>query len=54
MDVLNITIARQQAEVEVILGFSISKNNFEFHIDMTDVILLILYCNILFPKNGSI
>lgn len=55
MDVFNITISRQQAEVEVIPDYlSINKNKSRFHVDLTDaVILLVLGYNILFPKRGS-
>lgn len=46
---------RQQAEVEVIADYlSVSKNKSRVHIDLTGaVILLVLCCNILFPKMGS-
>lgn len=55
MDVFNITIARQQAEVEVIPDcLSISKNKSRIYTDLIDVVmLLVLCCNILFPKKGS-
>lgn len=54
MDVFNITISRQQAEVEVIPHYlSIGKNKSRFHIDLTDAVVLVLGCNILFPKRGS-
>ena len=37
LDVFNITISRQQAEVEVILDYlSIGKNKSRFHVDLTD------------------
>lgn len=55
MDVFNITIARQQAEVEVIPdNLSVTKNKSIFLIDFKDiVVLLVLCCNTLFPKRGS-
>lgn len=55
MDVFNITISRQQAEVEVILDYlSSSKNKCRFHIDLTDAVILLVMCsNILFSKRGS-
>ena len=55
MDVFNITISRQQAEVEVILDYlSSSKNKSRFHIDLTDAVILLVMCsNILFSKRGS-
>lgn len=55
MDVFNITISRQQAEVEVIPDYvSISKSKSRFRVDLTDVVILLVLCyNMLFPGRGS-
>jgi hypothetical protein len=43
LDVFNITIARQQAEVEVTLHYlSISRNKSKFHVDVTKAISIVL------------
>ena len=51
----NITIARQQAEVEVISDcLSINKNKSRIYNDLADAVMLLVLCyDIIFPKMGS-